>query len=81
MVSCADQRYMTAVNVAKAVWATLSSLEERQRTLLQLFLHHTKATLVCELLQKEYQHIIDLSHLPRNKLVVRDYYNKLWYPV
>lgn len=64
------QRYMTAVNVAIAVCATFKALTEEERNLLKMFLHHTRATLVCELLQKSYQHIVNLDDLPEDKLVV-----------
>ncbi|XP_047471215.1 uncharacterized protein LOC125026669 [Penaeus chinensis] len=64
------ERYCVAKQVARAVCDTLKRLEEYPRHLVYSFLHHTKCTAVCEILQPNYQHIVDLSYLEEPQLNV-----------
>lgn len=45
------------------MWQTLQGLEKTHREFLQDFLDKTKCTVICELLQRENQHIVNLEHL------------------
>ena len=51
--------------MARCVWDTLQSLEENHRKFLLKFLSLTKCTVICEVLQPEYMHIINLSKLKK----------------
>nr|XP_027235023.1 uncharacterized protein LOC113826353 [Penaeus vannamei] len=64
------ERYLVAKQVAKAVCDALKRLEEEARHLVYSFLHHTKCTAVCEILQPNYQHIVNLSYLEEPQLNV-----------
>ncbi|XP_037784031.1 uncharacterized protein LOC119580142 [Penaeus monodon] len=64
------ERYFVAKQVARAVCDTLKRLEENPRHLVYSFLHHTKCTAVCEILQPNYQHIVNLSYLEEPQLNV-----------
>lgn len=56
--------------VAEVVCETLASLSEQKRHLVFSFLHHTKITMVCEILNPKSMHIVDLSHLNVPKICV-----------
>lgn len=56
--------------MARSLWDTLNDLDAKHRQLMFSFLHYTKCTAVCELLQPENQHIINLSHLDKPQLNV-----------
>ena len=58
-----EPRYEFAKVIAATVWDTLVSLDERRRRLLMGLLHHTRCTLVGEILQPKNQHIVNLSHM------------------
>lgn len=58
-------RYTVAKVVAQCVWDTLHALEEKHLSLLLNLLHLTKCTIICELLQPENQHIMNLSQLEK----------------
>nr|XP_045625849.1 uncharacterized protein LOC123775069 isoform X2 [Procambarus clarkii] len=64
------ERYTVAKVVARSLWDTLNDLDAKHRQLMFSFLHYTKCTAVCELLQPENQHIINLSHLDKPQLNV-----------
>lgn len=61
-------RYGVAQVVAKTVCNTLKNLDDDKRHLLFNFLHHTKCTAFCEILQPENQHIVNLSELREPKI-------------
>lgn len=56
-------RFTVAKVVARCLWDTLHALEEEHFTLLLKLLDLTKCTAMCELLQPENQHIMNLSNL------------------
>lgn len=56
--------------MAQTVLETLNALNDKYRYLVYSLLHHTKSTAVCEILQPDSQHIINLSHLDRPQLSV-----------
>ncbi|XP_050711471.1 uncharacterized protein LOC126995705 isoform X1 [Eriocheir sinensis] len=64
------ERYNFAKVVARCVWHSLQALEDGNRKFLQRFLDKTKCTAICELLQRENQHIISLDHLEEPLLTV-----------
>lgn len=68
-------RYRTASVVALNVCLMMDRLDRPKRTMLQQFLHFTRATIVCELLQKAYQHIVSLDHLPSDQLKASHFSN------
>lgn len=51
--------------IAKSVWDTFASLDQRRQHLLRSLLHHTKCTFVGEILQPQNQHIVNLSHMKK----------------
>ncbi|XP_045128705.1 uncharacterized protein LOC123514706 [Portunus trituberculatus] len=63
-------RYVYAKAIAATVCDTLASLDARKRHLLLSFLHHTRCTLVGEILQEKSQHIVNLSHLTKPQVVI-----------
>ncbi|MPC20175.1 hypothetical protein E2C01_013107 [Portunus trituberculatus] len=63
-------RFTVAKIVARCLWDTLHELEEKHFNLLLKFLDLTKCTAICELLQPENQHIMNLSQLERPVLNV-----------
>ncbi|KAK8407039.1 hypothetical protein O3P69_007530 [Scylla paramamosain] len=63
-------RFTVAKVVARCVWDTLHALEEKHFMFLLKFLDLTKCTAICELLQPENQHIMNLSNLERPLLYV-----------
>ncbi|XP_037093842.1 uncharacterized protein LOC119113665 [Pollicipes pollicipes] len=60
--------YQVAKQAAAAAWRQLAALGPERRRQLLSFLHHTRFTAVCELLQPEHQHVEDFSHLTRGEL-------------
>ncbi|XP_068207249.1 uncharacterized protein [Palaemon carinicauda] len=61
-------RYQSAKMFAATVFDTFANLSVDERRVLFGFLHHTKVTAICEVLQPKYQHIVNLSHLKENEL-------------
>ncbi|XP_064082420.1 uncharacterized protein LOC135198610 isoform X2 [Macrobrachium nipponense] len=61
-------RFKMAKIFARTVCDTLGNLSKDVLQLLLSFLHHTKVTAICEVLQPEYQHIVNLSYLETNEL-------------
>ena len=47
---------------ANVVYDTLSKLSHENKLALFSLLHHTKITVVCEFLQRDYQHIVNLGN-------------------
>lgn len=58
-----DTRYAVAKTVAISVLNTFQKMSESQLIWLKQLLNATKMTVVCEVLQPDYQHIVDLSYL------------------
>lgn len=56
--------------VARVVWETLEGLTSDNRNLVLSLLHYTRCTAVCEILQPDHQHIVNLSHLTKPQLCV-----------
>ena len=56
--------------IARTVYKTLISMDNWKRCLMLNFLHHTRGTLVGEILQKQNQHIVNLSHLFKSEVVM-----------
>ncbi|XP_071537280.1 uncharacterized protein [Panulirus ornatus] len=56
--------------IAKAVCDTLKGLEKQKLHLLLSLLHHTKCTAVCEILQPEFQHIVNIHHYIKPQLFI-----------
>lgn len=52
------------------MWHSLQTLKDGHQKFLQRFLDKTKCTAICELLQRENQHIINLEHLEEPLLTV-----------
>ncbi|KAK7074399.1 hypothetical protein SK128_008883 [Halocaridina rubra] len=63
-----DSRFSVARTVAKAVCEALEEMDPSRRHWLFSFLHHTKCTAVCEILQPDYQHIVELSYLEKPEI-------------
>lgn len=63
-----EYRYVVAQTVATAVLDTFNEMEESKLNVLKHYLSNTKTTVVCELLQPHFQHIVDLSHLKKSKI-------------
>ncbi|KAK3877623.1 hypothetical protein Pcinc_017658 [Petrolisthes cinctipes] len=63
-------RYQFAKVIAETVYDSLCGLEEDKQHLLFSLLHHTNCTVVCEILQPNSQHIVNLSHLAKPRLQV-----------
>nr|XP_045585646.1 uncharacterized protein LOC123747476 [Procambarus clarkii]XP_045588150.1 uncharacterized protein LOC123750074 [Procambarus clarkii] len=64
------ERYVVAKVVARSLWDTLNNMDIMNRHLVYSILHYTKCTAVCELLQPDNQHIVNLSHLDKHQLNV-----------
>ena len=58
-----DQRFDVAKTVSRSVFMQLEKLSLKNKITLLSLLHHTKITCVCEVLQPEYQHIVNISSL------------------
>lgn len=56
--------------MGRAVCDSLSKLEERNRHLVYSFLHHTKCTMFCEILNPATMHIVNLHHLAKPEIHV-----------
>ena len=63
-----EEKYRNAKLFARSVFDMLEIIPEKERQLFFSFLHHTKVTAVCEILQPDYQHIVPLSHLEKSQL-------------
>jgi len=63
-------RFRIAKVVAKAVWKHLSQMQEKHQQFLFNLLHHTKSTVVSEILQPDNQHIVNLSDVKEPTLTV-----------
>lgn len=63
-----DSRYLVAKTVASAVLRKLATLDAMKLQLMLSFMHHTAVTAVLEVLQPDYQHVVDLSHLKKPEL-------------
>ncbi|CAL4116103.1 unnamed protein product [Meganyctiphanes norvegica] len=63
-------RYNNAKLIARAVWKQLIQMEENSRQILFNLLHHTKCTVVCEILLPNNQHIVNLSSIKEPSLHV-----------
>ncbi|KAK3868904.1 hypothetical protein Pcinc_025740 [Petrolisthes cinctipes] len=63
-------RYNIAKVIARVVWETLEGLTPDNRNLVLSLLHHTRCTAVCEILQPDHQHIVNLSHLNKPQIYV-----------
>ncbi len=63
-----DSRFLVAKTVASSVLDLLSDLSHDSASVLLSFLVHTRCTCVFEVLQPEYQHVVDLSHLRDSQL-------------
>ncbi|CAL4106987.1 unnamed protein product [Meganyctiphanes norvegica] len=63
-------RYKHATVIAKAVWKHLIQMEEKNRQILFSLLHHTKGTIVCEILLPDNHHIVNLSDVKEPSLHV-----------
>ncbi|XP_066951819.1 uncharacterized protein [Macrobrachium rosenbergii] len=61
-------RFELAKVFARTVCDTLGNLSKDVLQLLFSFLHHTKVTAICEVLQPGHQHIVNLSYLETNEL-------------
>lgn len=61
-------RYKVARIVATSVCQAINALQETQRKILFSLLHETKCTVVCELLQPENQHLVNLSYLSQPEI-------------
>lgn len=59
---------MVAKTVSTAVLDTFNEMDDSKLNILKHYLSNTKTTVVCELLQPHYQHIIDLSHLKKSTI-------------
>ena len=62
-----DSRYTIAKQFAKSLWKMLESMSKCKRVMLFEFLHYTKVTAVCEILQSAYQHVV---HINNNENVI-----------
>ena len=69
IVKYTGERYKVAIIIAKAVWELLVQMDQKCRKILFNLLHHTKCTLIFEILQPENQHIVNLAHLNKNELI------------
>lgn len=72
---CIDEATLTLHNsmlqvIARTVCDTVASIDPRKRLLLLSYLHHTRGTLVGEILQVKNQHIVNLSHLTKPEVVI-----------
>ncbi|XP_070574633.1 uncharacterized protein [Ptychodera flava] len=63
-----DSRYKVAKEVCLAIWNSLEEMDEDCRKRLLSFLCHSHFTAVFEILQPNYQHVEDLSHLKQAEL-------------
>ncbi|CAL4106989.1 unnamed protein product, partial [Meganyctiphanes norvegica] len=63
-------RYSNAKVIASALWKHLSQMEEKHRQILFSLLHHTKGTVVCEILLPDNHHIVNLSDVKEPSLHV-----------
>ncbi|CAL4123306.1 unnamed protein product [Meganyctiphanes norvegica] len=77
LISCEEDiekyeeiRYTNAKIIAKAVWKQLMQMHETNRQILFSLLHHTKCTVVCEILLPYNQHIVNLSSVKEPSLFV-----------
>ncbi|CAL4108594.1 unnamed protein product [Meganyctiphanes norvegica] len=64
------ERFKNAKVIAKAVWKHALKLQEKHRQILFSLLHHTKCTVVCEILLPDHQHIVNLSSIKEPTLCV-----------
>ena len=56
-----DDKYKFAKKCAKMVYNTLENIPPENKKALLNLLHYTKITVVCEFLQHDYQHIVDIG--------------------
>ena len=59
---------MIAKKVGEAWLQQLEKIQSSKLPFLLSFLHHSRLTLVFEILCPDYQHVVDLSHLPKPNL-------------
>ena len=64
-----DDRYVVSKQFARSVWKMLQNLSPPNRNALYNFLHYTRVTAVCELLQSNYQHIVNISNTADSKVI------------
>ena len=58
-----EDRYTVAVKIARQLWQKLhNTISQYDLNLLFNLLHHTKMTAVCEMLQKDHQHIVPITN-------------------
>ncbi|CAL4108015.1 unnamed protein product, partial [Meganyctiphanes norvegica] len=65
-----EVRYTHAKVIARAVWKQLIQMQENNRQILFSLLHHTKCTVVCEILLPHNQHIVNISSVKEPSLQV-----------
>lgn len=58
-------RYSVAKVIARAVFEALEKLDQESRHLVYSLLHHTKSTVLSEILQPKHQHIVNLSSIEK----------------
>lgn len=64
------ERFRIAKVIAKAVLKHVNQMQEKNRQVLFNLLHHAKSTVVCEILQPDNQHIVNLSDVKEPTLTV-----------
>ena len=62
-----EGRYEMAKIFANALFEELDKLEEDNREILYSFLHHTRTTALCEIIRRDYQHIVPIPNDLKNK--------------
>ncbi|XP_047470714.1 uncharacterized protein LOC125026359 [Penaeus chinensis] len=63
-------RYSIAKVIARAVFEALENLDQESRLLVYSLLHHTKCTVLSEILQPKHQHIVNLCALDKPEVNV-----------
>ncbi|XP_018008937.1 uncharacterized protein LOC108666550 [Hyalella azteca] len=65
-----EERYSIASRIALAFLKKWQSLESFTASWLQIFFHHTRTTLVCEIKLPDHQHVVSFGSLSQDELVV-----------
>ncbi|KAF2365655.1 hypothetical protein FHG87_003600, partial [Trinorchestia longiramus] len=68
--SYTGDRYTIARRIALAFLSQLKKMKDFAKTWLQVFFHHTRTTLVCEIKLPDHQHVVPFYTLDHDELVV-----------
>ena len=65
-----DSRYLIASIIAETVLEKWNELSESNRRNLEIFLHSSHTTVVCEIIMQSHQHVVHFGDVNKNRLIV-----------